>query len=652
MDDTARFAAGYDTIFINDPSTLHRHKNAYYLPVCYDPAVCHYRPGPREHRVGFVGGANPAREQMLLELTKHGLLSYTVGGPWRSAEIRRVSPSRATFLPRRPRKLYQQTKIVLNVFRTAHQFNREHIAAVSMNPRIYEALACGALVVSERRPEIEQLCPELPVFDGPLDLLSTVQELLANPARARSIRRACIRRLAGHTYAQRLVTAFTVAASESVKKPWTAPVVGAPEVATRRIPAIAQPARTLPTLAGWEADPDGIDAQQDAIILRAHRPSARGSETGLTGTRSYDDVFLSFEIEIQTSTVFVAKIHQASPYDQTSNSYHLMVTGANAYVARHDHVFHSFVLTLGAWHTVAFSWQQRRLILLVDSKTECSAHDSLLPSGYCFVGVKAGTARIRNMQVEIPEPAPASAEPAPASAPVSAPGALHDVLNVSGSLLDPQISMITTVYDRVPCLDACIRSVQALTFGRYEHIIVADSPPAFVASEIRSLVENSSDGHHRLRLIQLRARANDWGLTPAVTGLSLAAGSYVCFLSDDNGYKPEHFDKLVAALDKDHGLGFVYSGCQYDGRVTLNAAPPAFWAHRSGSTAVSARPVRASSAGTLAVPVPRLGLENDRSPAAAACPLEAHPRCDIPVSLGKVPFPHAAAAAQVDSDGD
>ena len=40
-----------------------------------------------------------------------------------------------------------------------------------MNPRIYEALACGALVISEARPEIGQLMPELPVFDTSEELV-------------------------------------------------------------------------------------------------------------------------------------------------------------------------------------------------------------------------------------------------------------------------------------------------------------------------------------------------------------------------------------------------------------------------------------------------------------------------------------------------
>jgi hypothetical protein len=45
-------------------------------------------------------------------------------------------------------------------------------------------------------------------------------------------------------------------------------------------------------------------------------------------------------------------------------------------------------------------------------------------------------------------------------------------------------------------------------------------------------------------------------------------------LSDDNGYVPTHFDKLVATLEQDPELGFVYSSCLYGGRATLRTPSP------------------------------------------------------------------------------
>jgi glycosyltransferase involved in cell wall biosynthesis len=74
----------------------------------------------------------------------------------------------------------------------------------------------------------------------------------------------------------------------------------------------------------------------------------------------------------------------------------------------------------------------------------------------------------------------------------------------------------------------------------------------------------------------LEQRRSDWGISPASIGLSLARGEYVCFLSDDNGYAPGHFDELVPTLDHDSDLGFVYSSCLYDGKWVLNDSHPAW----------------------------------------------------------------------------
>ncbi|MEI7905856.1 MAG: hypothetical protein WCI84_00715, partial [Bacteroidota bacterium] len=87
VDDTAQWSGLFDTVFINDPSTLSRHKNAHYLPVCYDPAIYREIPTHKKYAVGFIGDNYPAREAALLRLMEAGLLSYVVGGPWKNPGI-------------------------------------------------------------------------------------------------------------------------------------------------------------------------------------------------------------------------------------------------------------------------------------------------------------------------------------------------------------------------------------------------------------------------------------------------------------------------------------------------------------------------------------------------------------------------------------
>lgn len=132
-----------------------------------------------------------------------------------------------------------------------------------------------------------------------------------------------------------------------------------------------------------------------------------------------------------------------------------------------------------------------------------------------------------------------------------------------------RVSIVTTVYDRVADLARCLRSVQHLVYPDVEQIVVSDAPPPAVVAAIVPLCLQAG-----VQYLNLPTRAHDWGSTPAAVGLRAAQGAYVCFLSDDNAYLPDHFGPLVAALDADPDLGFVYSSCLYAGRKELRYAPP------------------------------------------------------------------------------
>jgi predicted O-methyltransferase YrrM len=399
VDDTSRFSQMFASVFLNDPSTLSRHKNSRFLAVCYDPAVCHYLPGPRLHRVGFIGGSNPARELMLKTLAGKGLLSYTVGGPWRDPAVARLCLSK-NIPAAETSDLYRQTQIVVNVFRTVHHYNRERIPAISMNPRIYEALGCGALVVSERRPEIEQLCPEMPIFDSFDEMVTVIEGLLSDPARLDSVRKACIRRLAGHTYAHRLFTAVAAALDKSTAVAWQASsaFIAAP-------PAKSNEA-VVEILPGWATAAAARARNEDGVIvLRNDEAPEPGSETGLVGIDSHGDIRLSFSVLVEPGAVFVAKIHQKDRRDQNSNSYHLVINGRNSYVARHDKIFHSMSLHHGVWQSVNLAWRLGTLSVefASDRNASCEVQDNALTAGHCFLGVKAGIAKVRDVALTVPK---------------------------------------------------------------------------------------------------------------------------------------------------------------------------------------------------------------------------------------------------------
>lgn len=215
VDDTARFAARFDAVFVNDPATLGRHTNATYLPVCYDPHTHFSRPGARLRDVGFIGGGNINRDRVLGTLARAGLLSYVVGGRWSDPAVDAccLSPNIPAAVTA---DLYRETRIVVNVFRETHHFNRDGIPATAMNPRIYEALACGALVISEWREEIAARVPELPTFRTEDECVELVRTFLREKDRLADTQAACAARLAGDTYAARVRTVLTTVEQAAV----------------------------------------------------------------------------------------------------------------------------------------------------------------------------------------------------------------------------------------------------------------------------------------------------------------------------------------------------------------------------------------------------------------------------------------------------
>ena len=580
VDDTSRFSQQFETTFVNDPSTLARHRNAYYLPVCYDPGTHFYRPGcERPYTVGFIGGFNGAREDALLRLAKRNLLSYVVGGPWRDPRLLQLCLSK-NIPASEAARLYQQTRIVINVFRKTHHYNAAKIEPVSLNPRVYEALQCGALVISEHRAEVDTLCPELPTFRSLEDLEQQVERFLADEELFARVRKACIRRLASHTYADRLGMVLKTTLNEREGIPVSREAMkngqyrvedrpGATvmvEEAVEKAKGAATASEELPPeiAINWVKHGDAVRVQSDGSLLFAHAgEEGPGSEVGLVSREKSEDIVLEFELRLEHASRFIAKIHLENAHDQSSNSYHLMCSGGRAYLARHDHVLTKIKLPLETWIPLSLSYMDGTVIVRRSGAEVARVTDRMIPSGHCFLGVKGGSARVRNECVKVPigrkvqRSLPRSVFTFPRSG--------------EGT---PAVSIVTTVYDRVGCLEQCLRSVRALEFQDYEHIVVADLPPEPMLEQIKNTIARFGNGGKQPIFACLEKRRNNWGIAPAARGLEMARGKYVCFLSDDNGYKPNHFNKLVAMLEANPGLGFVYSSCAYDGRFVLRSPIP------------------------------------------------------------------------------
>jgi hypothetical protein len=301
----------------------------------------------------------------------------------------------------------------------------------------------------------------------------------------------------------------------------------------------------------------------DTVTIEKTWDPAPGSERGFVTSRPASTIDLAFDVWLAPGSCFLAKVHQADQKDQATNSYHLHSDDRVSYLARHHHVFTTVAMARSAWTPVRLTCTDGVISAAIGGRPVVKVRDRLLTGGYAFIGLKGGRARLRRVSV---------GDASPLRLVGAARGPAFRVLRKASRAGRPVVSIVTTVYDRVECLRHCIRSVKRLNYADFEHIVVADAPPPVVLEAIGQVA--TDEGDERLHLLALAQRANDWGITPAAVGLRQASGDFVCFLSDDNGYTPDHVTGLLAVLEREPRLGFAYSSCAYAGRLVLRHPVP------------------------------------------------------------------------------
>jgi spore maturation protein CgeB len=165
-----------------------------------DPAIFFPDPDPRHHRdLVFVGNSRRVRRPILNDLlpTSHDLAVWGKG--WDGLiEPRYVVGS---YLPNEEvRRAYSSAAIVLN----DHWPDMQREGLISN--RIYDALACGALVLSDYLPELHDRFPgAIATYTTSEELRELVDRFLAHPEERAAINRSGRQLvLGGHTFAHRV----------------------------------------------------------------------------------------------------------------------------------------------------------------------------------------------------------------------------------------------------------------------------------------------------------------------------------------------------------------------------------------------------------------------------------------------------------------
>lgn len=217
-------AAHYDYIFSNSAGSTEQYRaagiaNAFFLPTACEPGVHHPVPSQDKYRcdVCFAGDWSPVREQILETLAER--FEIKIFGPWKK-KLRTDSPlhkhlSDGFFTPAEMAAMFSSAKVVLNI----HTWYETHDHGV--NPRLFEATACGACQVVDWKQEIPGLfdCDmEVRHYRDQGELCRILEDLLANDAQRQSLARAAQARACGeHTYRHRMEQLLAAMAANPVQ---------------------------------------------------------------------------------------------------------------------------------------------------------------------------------------------------------------------------------------------------------------------------------------------------------------------------------------------------------------------------------------------------------------------------------------------------
>jgi spore maturation protein CgeB len=203
----------FDVVFANGSGRLQEYRdggvvNAYFLPVGIDPKV-HY-PTPetvaeKPYDVLMAGDWHVLREELLTQLHQLGF-RLAIMGPWHR-RLKKDSPlhacivHRGFFTPEQMAEAYRKTKIVLNLHTWMGKFPH------GVNPRLFEAAACGAFQLVDRKREIEQFFTDgkdLVIFDDLTQLKELITYWLQHDTERAEMGRHAAQTASTYTYVQRM----------------------------------------------------------------------------------------------------------------------------------------------------------------------------------------------------------------------------------------------------------------------------------------------------------------------------------------------------------------------------------------------------------------------------------------------------------------
>lgn len=211
VDSSVKWSRYYDWVFTVDRSTIDVHaeySKVSHMPCGYDETVFNTDGPSISSELLMLGSCFSARENILgRTINKFGNRFTWVGPGWTKLCQAGIHYDRLV-TPEECAMFYRGADITLNIHRDSTwshfgQLNSRGLVATHLNPRFWEAAACGSFAFSSERSDLQKIAKGAASFKDENDLFDKLDYFVNNPKARKKQAKLMYRAVKKHSYSER-----------------------------------------------------------------------------------------------------------------------------------------------------------------------------------------------------------------------------------------------------------------------------------------------------------------------------------------------------------------------------------------------------------------------------------------------------------------
>lgn len=218
VDQSITWACNYDWVFSVDRATVathEKHSHAVHLPCGYDDTVFRTDGPSEKSSILMLGSCFAARENLLPTSAKEfGRLFTWVGPGWHQISQAGTHHNRLV-TPEECATFYRGAEITLNIHRDSTwshfgDLNKQNLDATHLNPRFWEAAACGGFPLCSYRADLDTYAKGAASFSTEKELARKLKYFTGNAKARKKQTQLLLKAVKKHSYTERAKTVLNL----------------------------------------------------------------------------------------------------------------------------------------------------------------------------------------------------------------------------------------------------------------------------------------------------------------------------------------------------------------------------------------------------------------------------------------------------------